>query len=52
MQSYLEITVLTHEFSGMQSDVGSLKVTGSFSSGLVIAGRTGAVLLASFNNWL
>lgn len=39
MQSYLEITVLTHEFSAMQSDVGSLKVTGSFlifSSGLVI----------------
>lgn len=39
MQSYLEITVLTHEFSAMQSDVGSLKVTGwflIFSSGLVI----------------
>lgn len=44
MQSYLEITVLTYEFSGMQADVGSIKVTETFlifSSGLARAGRIG-----------
>lgn len=45
MQSYLKIAVLTYEFSGMQKDVGSIKMTGSFlifSSELGTARRTGA----------